>query len=126
MNREIAMKWVADLRDPNLKQGQTFLRTVNDEYCCLGVLCDKTLKIPSILSENRYLFGPAGSSLATAGLTTPEIRKLTSIKTEFGETLNSDNLVIDGIKYNSLAAANDDGVPFSKIADWIEINWEKL
>ena len=40
MNSELKAKWVAALRSGRYKQGDGLLRSRNDEYCCLGVLCD--------------------------------------------------------------------------------------
>ena len=40
MNAELKAKWVEALRSGRYKQGRGFLRNANDEFCCLGVLCD--------------------------------------------------------------------------------------
>lgn len=40
MKKEIADKWVAALRSGKYKQGRQYLRTFEDNYCCLGVLCE--------------------------------------------------------------------------------------
>lgn len=40
MNPEIKQKWVAALRSGNYRQGKGKLRTHDDRFCCLGVLCD--------------------------------------------------------------------------------------
>lgn len=39
MNEDIKRRWVAALRSGKYKQGKDWLRR-DDEYCCLGVLCD--------------------------------------------------------------------------------------
>lgn len=39
MTYEEKSRWIAALKLGNYKQGKNFLRK-NDEYCCLGVLCD--------------------------------------------------------------------------------------
>ena len=38
MNPEIKQKWIDAL--PTYKQGKMRLRNQNDQFCCLGVLCD--------------------------------------------------------------------------------------
>lgn len=43
MKPEIKAKWVQALRSGEYKQGNFYLRR-NDEFCCLGVLCDIALK----------------------------------------------------------------------------------
>jgi hypothetical protein len=40
LNKEIATKWVAALRSGEYKQSKSVLRSKDDGYCCLGVLCD--------------------------------------------------------------------------------------
>ena len=37
---ELAQTWVAELRSGKYKQGQNVLRSEDNEYCCLGVLCE--------------------------------------------------------------------------------------
>lgn len=52
MNEQIAKDWIAELRDPNNKQGTAALRkevlledgTVETRRCCLGVLADMAVK----------------------------------------------------------------------------------
>ena len=39
MNPLIKAKWVSALRSGEFKQGTMQLRTLDDKYCCLGVLC---------------------------------------------------------------------------------------
>jgi len=39
MNQEIKQRWIKKLRDPEMKQVKTYLKTY-DGYCCLGVLCE--------------------------------------------------------------------------------------
>lgn len=40
MNQEIKQEWVAALRSGKYQQGQGLLRTKDNRFCCLGVLCD--------------------------------------------------------------------------------------
>jgi len=40
MKRDIAERWITALRSGNYKQGIGMLRSFDDRYCCLGVLCD--------------------------------------------------------------------------------------
>jgi hypothetical protein len=40
MDPELKKEWVEALRSGRYKQGKNTLRTKDDEYCCLGVLCD--------------------------------------------------------------------------------------
>lgn len=43
MNPEIKAQWVAALRSGEYRQGRGALNA-NEEYCCLGVLCDLAYK----------------------------------------------------------------------------------
>lgn len=40
MKRELFNKWTAALRSGNYTQGHGRLRSENDTFCCLGVLCE--------------------------------------------------------------------------------------
>ena len=40
MKPEIKTRWLEALRSGRYKQGRSALRTSNNEFCCLGVLCD--------------------------------------------------------------------------------------
>jgi hypothetical protein len=40
LNAEVKAKWVAALLSGEYKQGKGWLRSRQDDYCCLGVLCD--------------------------------------------------------------------------------------
>lgn len=44
MNPEIKAKWVSALRSGEYKQGRGRLRSPQDGFCCLGVLCDLAVK----------------------------------------------------------------------------------
>jgi hypothetical protein len=37
MDKALVEKWIAALRSDEYQQGQGFLRTAEDQYCCLGV-----------------------------------------------------------------------------------------
>ncbi len=40
MNPNVKEKWVKALRSGHYQQGKGMLRTHDDAFCCLGVLCD--------------------------------------------------------------------------------------
>jgi len=40
MNLELIREWVEALRSGKYEQGRLALRSKDDKYCCLGVLCD--------------------------------------------------------------------------------------
>jgi hypothetical protein len=103
MNSELLNQWVSALRSGKYNQGRLRLRSLDDHYCCLGVLCDvydgdawqKTY------SDNYYFYG---DSIALAPL----------IKNTVG--LSDDEI-------NKLMKMNDaEGLSFLKIADYIQEN----
>ncbi len=57
MNSEIKAKWVSALRSGEYKQGQFKLRDENDNFCCLGVLCD----LHSKETRNQWVQSEAGN-----------------------------------------------------------------
>jgi hypothetical protein len=40
MNPEVKQAWLTALRSGDYKQGRFVLRSKDNDYCCLGVLCD--------------------------------------------------------------------------------------
>jgi hypothetical protein len=40
MDTKLKAEWIAALRSGKYKQGRLFLRDSEDNYCCLGVLCE--------------------------------------------------------------------------------------
>lgn len=70
--------WVAAMRSGKYKQGMHCLRTINDAYCCLGVLCD--VVDPSGWNAGGEYLGadlyPPGSICDAAGLTGDMTRNL--------------------------------------------------
>lgn len=44
MKQEWKDKWIAALRSGEYKQGNAVLRSEDNKFCCLGVLCDLVIK----------------------------------------------------------------------------------
>ena len=115
MNQEIKAKWLDALRSGKYEQGTGALRNrfLEDEfaptphfaYCCLGVLCD--------VMEPTGWDGTVFHSFAD--LPPDEI----TLKAGLGkrESFRDRETVV-----SILARMNDNGTPFSEIADWIEEN----
>lgn len=102
MNKEIKAKWLEALRSGRYKQGRTLLRSIDDEYCCLGVLCD-------IVDPDGWINHKAGYSIRDGHYSVlgKDIRAQTSIAI-------SDCIILMNL--------NDrDRLSFSQIADWIEL-----
>lgn len=107
MNPEIKAAWVAALRSGEYKQGRGQLRNTDDEYCCLGVLCDLAVKAGVtewVFSLESTSYG-CGAYEATV-VPPPEVR-------EWDEH--------SGLSEKGLIFANDEeGMTFDQIADLIE------
>jgi hypothetical protein len=54
MKRETLNHWIEALESGKYKKGSNFLRSSNDEYCCLGVLCE----IEKVPTEIEMLISP--------------------------------------------------------------------
>lgn len=122
MKKDIADKWVADLR---AKPPQT--RNVlfdGGGYCCLGRLClvmGATFKAHDDSGRDYYVVG------TNAELNLPlEIINAAGMNNPNGAPVAGLKVVVGGMEYNDLAQANDGGRTFAEIADAIEAQWEKL
>lgn len=114
MDKKIKEKWLEALRSGKYVQGEGVLRNGDDEYCCLGVLCEvagaECSKEPvyagSDLLIPRYRFTYKGDS-----------------QTELLPLLLSNELGIGKDAHSTLTTMNDNqGKTFKQIADWIEEN----
>lgn len=104
MNAEIKTKWLEALRSGKYKQAQGVLRTADNTFCCLGVLCD--IMYPdnwgNVLQhsvEFKYLSN----------------RHFTGLPIGIREEAN-----LSATSEGNLVCMNDTGKSFEKIADYIE------
>lgn len=131
MHNDIKKRWVEALRSGEYEQGEKKLRTDEDKFCCLGVLCDLAVKdglgewlryspISGIDSVHWY-FGTSAAVLPEdvaewAGLNDradyddPEVEAPQLLHETYG---------ID-VERTTLATLNDNHVPFADIAAIIE------
>ena len=110
MKKDVMEKWVAALRSGEYKQGRGWLISKENEYCCLGVLCEIS---PTDLNQNYNNLFPNGSTLRWAGLKTNDGRLPKIYKTK----KEPSNLLTD---------LNDRGLSFKQIANIIEHNYKEL
>jgi len=110
MKEQIKEKWLAALRSGDYKQGKAALRSKDDEFCCLGVLCD--VLDSDAWTENPVTCRPYApdSCLFWGGM--------------FGALPmdTRDEVEITDDEHNTLVDLNDDGRSFEYIADHIERN----
>lgn len=114
MKKEIAKKWVAALRSGKYRQAHNVLRSPDNAFCCLGVLCNlhaqqhpefaRTQTNPSTY-DHRTDFPPL------------IVRQWAGLKTENGGRLPGSA---------ALSILNDNGRTFKQIARIIEQNVEHL
>lgn len=117
MKKEIADQWVAALRSGAYKQCSGQLRTENNTFCCLGVLCNLHAQAhPEIAAKQdstRYYMG-------NKAVLPTQVR-------DWAELLRCDPLVPRRNRGPvPLSLLNDQGVPFTEIADLIEKHWSVL
>lgn len=119
MNQAIKEKWVAALRSGEYKQGIGRLCSINNEFCCLGVLTDLyhkehniSWKKPLLNSDSLFGVNESVSYLSNEVLAWSELKERNPIVYP-GDVMYKD----------SLAVLNDNGHSFQEIANLIE---EKL
>lgn len=108
MKKEYKERWIEALRSGDYKQGISFLTRLDSEgnktHCCLGVAAELFKDGLDIVEEHycRVRYYDSASSALPPVLTT---------KLQLPYSLQS-----------KLGGMNDNGLPFTRIADWIEAN----
>lgn len=126
MKHDKAMQLVAALRSGEHKQGRGYLHTADGLKCCLGVACClSSLKPRLVGDEDEVVFAYGRAEDPTRELSL-SVRKHFGFYGSFGSRRDGSEIEIDNREFESLAAANDAGVSFTDIADYIEKNWEAL
>lgn len=120
MNPEIKAKWVADLTSGQYQQGKYYLRSKDDHYCCLGVLCDQYSKATGtpwepfeseeVTGGKKFFVLGEGTALPDAVAQWAGLEHGGDVGIKIGDCANRD----------SLASLNDQGVLFSAIAELIK------
>lgn len=132
MNPEIKGQWVAALRSGTYDQGQDYLHTRNDTYCCLGVLCDLAVKAGVIGppeqtgDEGSWVYGPVNDAVfGSSSDTTLPVKVAEWAGTDRDVVLKSktdDFTAIPEIGRTvvSVAELNDNGMSFDDLSNLIE------
>lgn len=127
MIKERALELVAALRSGKYKQTKGYLHT-DKGFCCLGVATDlagvtwKVVGQAGNEQEHAYYY----AANRDVYLMSPEVMEYFGFWCDEGRRRDGKPIVIDGNGYSALTDANDSGVSFEKIADYIEANWEEL
>lgn len=104
MNPEMKQKWLEALRSGKYQQGKHYLRTTQDQYCCLGVLCD--------LDGVEW-------KRSNSGCWDPTTQEGDYNFVGLGHRQH-ERLGITHVQSGHLMAMNDTGHTFLEIAEWIE------
>jgi hypothetical protein len=106
MDPYIKQLWIEALRSGRYEQGTGVLRNTNNEYCCLGVLCD-IYDDQGWGQPNDYMYPYFGYE----EFLPLEVQQWAGVTRE-GELSSAEN--------HTLAYFNDMGSSFEKLADLIE------
>ena len=122
MKQNIMKKWVRALRSGDYKQGQGALATrfphKKTEFCCLGVLCDLAVKDGVDIDINKKDCEHDYDN---------ETYYLPKSVMDWADLKSYNGLYYSLDKgSNTLAALNDEGQSFEKIATTIEKKWKLL
>lgn len=108
MHNSVAKRWADALRSGQYQQGHGALRTRDDQFCCLGVLCQVVAPDGWTLDEETWhstgevyrSFGevdiPPISILVEAGLTHSEAHKLATLNDSCGLTFSEIADIVEG------------------------------
>jgi hypothetical protein len=116
MKKSIAKKWVKALRSGAYQQGTYQLVDENDNFCCLGVLCN--LAVDEGIGE--WVRGSGGWVFKTEGDVDDQVLPL-EVRLWAGMSSAEGR-----IKDDCLPNLNDTGKSFKELASIIEKNVEKL
>lgn len=113
MDKKLKTKWVKALRSGKYKQGKGVLRTVDNKFCCLGVLVDvmnkkawsKDTGISSVLIKGKE----ANVECYQAKMQTTSLDRATMAR-----------IGLVAQQQGHLISMNDDGKRFTTIAAYIE------
>lgn len=121
---KLQILWLKNLREHPERQINCILGKGTPrsyQACCLGELhvCYYRMKgKPLPFIKDIITDGDSGRVLLTSYVKY-------GLVSELGQPINGD-IMIDGVNYKHLAHANDAGVSWTKIADYIEANAEKV
>ena len=124
MKKKKAMHLVKVLRSGTYKQGYHALVDNNDCFCVLGVACNEST------TDLEWVKGLGMTSLWSIGrefyLLPQKIQKEYGFYDRAGKRRDGERIKIGPQCYDSLTSANDDGVSFKDLADYIEKNYKEL
>jgi len=118
MNLELKKQWVEALRSGNYQQGQYQLRSKDNCFCCLGVLCD-IIDDKRWMQEERTVFNVddgCAPSLHWVYIADGKSAEMPPHDVCFNAEVSLD-------AFRELAQMNDSYQSFDTIAEFIDKNW---
>lgn len=122
MNKQVKKIWVAELRNPEHKQGKGTLCEYADEgnkYCCLGILTMCAIRDNGAHTENMNHVMPTDDVRAWAGLGGAETLFIDG-ETASLDIHNDGQVVYIGMDFAGLPRSGCKPKTFAQIADAIE------
>lgn len=117
LNPQIKKLWIKALKSRKYKQGKGALCNINNEFCCLGVLCD--LHRIKVLKKGKHVWKKSSkgtvifSYLDNNGILPRQVANWAYQKNIYSDL----NPTVSG---DTLSALNDSNTSFDTIADIIE------
>jgi hypothetical protein len=121
MKKDKAMQLVKTLRSGTYQQNYLRLVDENDCFCVMGVVCNESKA--DLEWEQRFNIWYIGNEFFQLP---KKIQKEYGFHSPAGSRVDGNELVIGGQGYESLMDANDNGVSFEDLADYIEKNYKYL
>jgi len=124
MNSEVKAKWLQALRSGEYRQTRCMLRSCNDAFCCLGVLCDiYTDEVEGCWEYDGY--DSDGYTMINHNKDQHSKIDLPACVIEWAGLEDANPQVHlkindDNFAFVTLAELNDEGKTFNEIADLIE------
>jgi hypothetical protein len=119
MKEEIKDKWIEALLSEKYQHGKICLRTKNDKFSCLGILCDISGLSEWILEKNNPYF-----YLSKGWFLPLEVIEWSGMKSDHG--MYNYIRYSEGFAFSSSLASLDLTKSFNEIADIIEKYWQEL
>lgn len=127
MNEDVKQEWLSALRSEDYTQGIGELKTANNEFCCLGVLCDLAVKAEVAHWENTKAYGWV---LVPSGKTVEEAKKENNLGTAVLPGFVMDWAGIDAVNPKVRYVFNEDigreNVPLSTLNDSRAATFEQI
>ena len=117
MKKTVMKKWVSALRSGKYKQGEGRLRDSDNNFCCLGVLCDLHRRETG---KGRWRKGMYFAGDDCHDEITP------NAVADWAGLHEQDPILPEDFENQTLALLNDANVPFEDIAYHIEELWRDL